>query len=58
MLIESFDNTIDVWIKTIQHHRFEDLCKQSNENNWSIEQVCVHLINDTNWFLEQIKIAY
>lgn len=57
MLINDFNNTIDVWINTIQHYSFEELSKQPDENNWSIGQVCVHLINDTSWFIEQIKIC-
>ena len=57
MLIDDFNNTIDIWINTIQQYSFEELCKQPGENNWSIGQVCVHLINDTSWFIEQIKIC-
>jgi hypothetical protein len=57
MLIDDFNNTIDPWINTIQHYSFEELCKQPDEHNWSIGQVCVHLINDTSWFIEQIKIC-
>jgi hypothetical protein len=30
---------------------------QPNAGSWSIGQVCMHLLNDTNWFIEQIKIC-
>ena len=55
MLIDEFNNTIDVWINTVQQYSFEELCKQPDANSWSLGQVCVHLINDTSWFVEQIK---
>lgn len=57
MLIEYFNHTIDIWIKAIQQYNFKELCMQPDENSWSIGQVCMHLINDTNWFIEQIKVC-
>ena len=57
MLIERFNYTIDIWINTIQQYSFKQLCMQPDANNWSIGQVCMHLINDTNWFIEQIEMC-
>lgn len=57
MLIEDFNHTIDTWIEVIQQYNFKKLCTQPDVNSWSIGQVCMHLINDTNWFIEQIKIC-
>ena len=57
MLTEHFNRTIDIWIHTIQQYNFEQLCAQPSANVWSVGQVCMHLINDTNWFIEQIKIC-
>jgi DinB family protein len=57
MLIKDFNHTIDTWINAIQQYNFEQLCMQPDANSWSIGQVCVHLLNDTNWFIKQIKIC-
>jgi hypothetical protein len=57
MLIDDFNNSIDVWINTVQQYSFEELGKQPDDDSWSLGQVCVHLINDTSWFAEQIKIC-
>ena len=57
MLIHSFNRTIDRWIDAIQQYNFEQLCTQPDADSWSIGQVCMHLINDTNWFIGQIKIC-
>jgi hypothetical protein len=57
MLIGDFNNIIDTWIESIQQYNFEQLCTQPGANSWSAGQVCMHLVNDTNWFVEQIKIC-
>ncbi len=57
MLIKDFDHAIDTWIEAIQQYNFEQLCTQPDKNSWSVGQVCMHLVNDTNWFIEQIKIC-
>ncbi len=57
MLIENFNSTINVWIEIVQQYNFKLLCAKPGANSWSIGQVCMHLINDTNWFIEQIKIC-
>jgi hypothetical protein len=57
MLIEDFNHTIDTWIDVIQQYNFQQLCMKPAADSWSIGQVCMHLVNDTNWFIEQIKIC-
>lgn len=54
-MINDFNYTIDIWIETIQRCNFQQLCMQPDENNWSIGQVCIHHLNDTNWFIQQIE---
>ena len=54
-MIKEFNHSIDIWINTIQQYNFEQLCIQPEVNSWSLGQVCMHLLNDTNWFIEQIK---
>jgi hypothetical protein len=57
MLIDNFNHTIDTWMKAIQQYSFEQLCTKPSPNTWSVGQVCMHLVNDTNWFIGQIKIC-
>lgn len=57
MVTEDLNRTIDTWIDIIQQYSDKELCTQPDANNWSIGQVCMHLINDTNWFIEQLKIC-
>ncbi|HEY2726442.1 MAG TPA: DinB family protein [Parafilimonas sp.] len=55
MIINNFNYTIDTWLQAIQQYSFKQLCTQPDANSWSLGQVCMHLANDTNWFIEQIK---
>ena len=57
MLIEDFTHTIDFWIKELEQYDFIRLCTNPSSNSWSIGQVYMHLIENTNWFIEQVKIA-
>jgi len=57
MLSDNFNYTIDIWIDVIQQYNFQQLCMKPAADSWSIGQVCMHLVNDTNWFIEQIKIC-
>lgn len=57
MLIDDFNNAIDTWINAINKLDFQQLCFQPDDSSWSIGQICVHLLNDTSWFLEQVKIC-
>ena len=57
MFITDFNQTIDTWIMAIRQYSYKQLCTHPNENSWSIGQVCMHLLSDTNWFIEQIKIC-
>ena len=57
MLIDDFNHTMDCWIEAIQHYSFEQLRVQPGANSWSLGQVCMHFVNDSSWFIEQIKIC-
>ena len=54
---DGFINAIDIWIKDVDHLNFETLCEKPSPNSWSLGQVCVHLIDATNYFLEQALIC-
>jgi len=57
MLIEDFKHAIDIWIKELEQYNFVQLCAKPSPNSWSLGQVYIHLIDDTNYYIEQIKIC-
>ena len=57
MRIKSFNQTIDRWIKELKEYDFKQLCAKPSSNSWSMGQVGMHLIENTNYFIEQIKIC-
>lgn len=57
MLIENFNRTIDIWIKALEQYDLVQLCTKPSPTSWSLEQLYLHLIADTNFYIEQIKIC-
>lgn len=56
-MLKDFNHTIDIWIKELRRYDFIQLCVKPSPGSWSLGQVYMHLINDTNYFIEQIKIC-
>jgi DinB superfamily len=57
MLIEDFNHSIDTWIKELEQYQFAHLCAKPSQGSWSLGQVYMHLIADTNYYIDQIKIC-
>jgi DinB superfamily len=57
MLIDDFNHTIDTWIKELEQYDFVRLCAKPSPKRWSPGQVYMHLIGQTNYFIEQIKVC-
>lgn len=57
MLIEDANHTIDIWIKELENYDFIQICRKPSPNSWSLGQVIMHLLADTNFYFEQIKIC-
>ena len=57
MLLKDFNDTIDSWIEALEQYSFTQLCTKSAPTSWSMGQLYAHLINDTNYYIEQIKIC-
>ena len=57
MLIEDFNRTINIWISELEQYNFTQLCMKPSEKGWSLGQLYLHLINDTNYYIEQMKIC-
>lgn len=54
-LINAFNETVDQWIEALEAYSFEQLCAKPAEDSWSLGQVYKHLIEDTRFYVEQIK---
>ncbi len=57
MLIQDFNHTIDIWIRELEQYDIIRLCAKPSPNSWSLGQVYIHLIDDTNYYIKQIKIC-
>jgi len=50
-----FSITIGIWLKDLQLYTFEQICRKPSKNNWSLGQVGMHLIKETDYFFEQVR---
>ncbi|KAA2243323.1 DinB family protein [Chitinophaga agrisoli] len=56
-LITQFNHTIDQWIAFLDDYTLEMLCQPPREGSWSLGQVYRHIIDDTNYQVEQMLAA-
>ncbi|SDL74188.1 DinB family protein [Siphonobacter aquaeclarae] len=56
-LRQQFNETIGQWIGFLDHYTLAQLQYRPSEEAWSLGQVYVHLIEDTEYFVEQIITA-
>lgn len=57
MTIEDFNRTVDIWITQLEHYSFAEICTKPSLKSWSLGQVIMHLITETNFYLQQINIC-
>jgi hypothetical protein len=57
MLLGQFNKTVDGWIHFLNDYTLEMLLQKPQPTSWSLGQVYVHLIKDTAYFIDQMKIA-
>ena len=57
MLIDNFNNTIDIWQKSLEGYDYRQLTAKPCITGWSIGQVYMHLLEDTSYYLEQIHVC-
>ena len=55
--MNDFNRTVDSWINALDQYSFVQLCTKPSPDSWSAGQVYMHLINDTNYYLEQAGIC-
>lgn len=53
--LTQFNATIGKWIGYLDNYSLETLCRRPQTGAWSLGQVYVHIIEDTWFFVEQIK---
>jgi len=57
MSIKAFNHTIDIWISALEQYSFIQLCTKPSSTTWSIGQVYMHLLDDTQFYIDQIKVC-
>lgn len=57
MLNNNFTPTLNYWIKELNQYNFRQLCSKSSVDSWSLGQLYMHLIEQTTYYLEQVKIC-
>ncbi len=55
MLVDEFNHTIDSWSAALGKYSMDDLLVKPGENDWSIGQVYMHLLNETAFYIEQME---
>jgi len=56
-LLKQFNATIQQWIDQLDNYSIEMLCQRPQADAWSLGQVYIHIIEDTTFYLEQMKAA-
>ena len=54
-LIDNFNATISIWLTALDHYHFEELTEKPSTESWSLGQVYMHLVTETNFFITQIN---
>jgi hypothetical protein len=56
-LLKQFNMTIQQWIVQLDNYSIEMLLQRPQADAWSLGQVYTHIIEDTTFYLEQMKAA-
>lgn len=51
----NFSTTINLWLTALDSYNFPQLLLKPSPSSWSVGQVYMHLIENTDWFFEQIR---
>lgn len=57
ILLNAFNETIQIWINFLNDYTLEMLRQKPNDSSWSLGQVYTHITDDTAWFVEQMAAA-
>ena len=53
--VEEFNQAIDYWITELNQYNMPELTRQPGPEQWSVGQIYLHLIDDTEFYLQQIQ---
>ena len=56
-LIKRFSQTMATWKQQLKRYSYQELCTQPDPESWSIGQVVLHLIEETNWYMDQLSVC-
>ena len=56
MVLEDFNKTIDIWITELDKYTIHQLVSKPLKG-WSLGQLYMHLVNDSQFYIEQINIC-
>jgi DinB superfamily len=54
-VLDQFNATIDTWIICLDDYNLPTLCRIPAPGSWSLGRMYIHIIEDSNWFVGQIK---
>jgi hypothetical protein len=54
-VLGQFNVTIDTWIGFLDDYTLPMLCRIPATGSWSLGRMYIHIIEDTSWFVEQVK---
>lgn len=57
MVIEDFNRTLEIWIEALEQYNVTALYTKPSPTSWSIGQMYMHLIEDTKYYIAQIKVC-
>ena len=56
-MLNKLTDTINSWLKALEEYHFSILLIKPSAQSWSLGQLYIHLIDDTNYYIEQAKTA-
>ena len=57
MLMEDFNHTVDIWVSELDRYSFTQLQAKPSLNSWSLGQVYMHIISQSQYYLGQMAIC-
>ncbi len=54
-LIDNFNRSVDSWIADLDNFNFDQMTRKPDADSWSLGQVYMHIINETDYYIEQIE---
>ncbi len=58
IVIKDFTQIIHSWAGLLKPYDFKQLCTKPSKSDWSLGQVYMHVISETNFYLEQAEICF